>query len=403
MGLLNKYIFRKAAISIGGLIIFAICVLLMERLLRIFQVVSSSATPAQDATTMIVNLLPHYLGMAIPMALLLGTIITIDRFSRSSELTSALGAGVSLFSMTKPFILLAVILSGMAFYVESIAIPKGRYQYRQAIHVVKQQSYAALLKQGTFTTVDNQTVFAGSERDGNAIGPVFIYEKLAQDDDNFGIRITTASEGQLIIREETREVVLQLENGKTRIVTPDRKVEGDFEFGSSAITGAVSLVPFRARGDDEREMTTWELLNNQDGQVNSVVDRNTNNAALHVRIAKSVLLLLLPFIAVPFGLNYGRNPSSAGIFIGVVFLMAVQKALELGQSLGAAGTVPPWAGIWSIIALVAVLAFYLFRKSAYKMGQPPLTSFGYLVKDALAWLKRDLSETKDTLTKGTTA
>ncbi len=400
MGLLNKYIFRKAAISIGGLIIFAICVLLMERLLRIFQMVSSSATPGSDATTMIVNLLPHYLGMAIPMALLLGTIITVDRLSRTSELTSALGSGVSLFQMTKPFIILAVILSGIALYVESIAIPKGRYQFRQTAHLVKQQSYAAILRQGTPTTVGNRTVFPGNNRDGDAIGPVFIYEEFL-DKGERSIRITTAQEAQLEVREQTRDVVLKLENGKTRLVTKNKEVEGDFEFDKSAITAAASMVPFRARGNDERELTTWELLNNQDGSINASVDRNTNNAALHVRIAKSIFLLLLPFIAVPFGLNYGRNPSSAGIFVGVVFLVAVQKALELGQSLGAAGTVPPWAGVWPIVFIVAALAFYLFQKSAYKMGQPPLTSFGYLVKDAMAWVKRDLSETKKTLSKGT--
>ena len=76
---------------------------------------------------------------------------------------------------------------------------------------------------------------------------------------------------------------------------------------------------------------------------------------------------------------YGRNPSSAGIFVGVVFLVSLQKALEFGQSLGAAGKIPPWLGIWGIIAAVAIFAFVLFWKSAYKMGQPPLTSFSHWV------------------------
>jgi len=74
-----------------------------------------------------------------------------------------------------------------------------------------------------------------------------------------------------------------------------------------------------------------------------------------------VLLLLLPFIAVPFGLNYGRNPSAAGIFVGVVFLVSLQKALEFAQTLGADGKIPPWAGIWGIIAkdeLLGVLKKY---------------------------------------------
>ena len=116
-----------------------------------------------------------------------------------------------------------------------------------------------------------------------------------------------------------------------------------------------------------------ELYKNRNGQAYDV-EQNVNNATLHLRIARSVLLLILPFIAVPFGLNYGRNPASTGLFIGIVMLVSLQKALEFGQSLGAKSVIPPWAGIWSIIAVVAIFAWYIFTKSAFKMGQPPLTS-----------------------------
>lgn len=399
MGLLNRYLMRKAAVNIGGLIIFAICILLMERLLRIFQVVSNSTTPAQDATTMVVNLLPYYLGMAVPMALTLGVIITVDRFSRTSELTAALGSGVSLLNMTKPFIFLALILSGTAFMVESVLIPKGRYQYRYALHMVKQQSYAALLRQGTFTTVGNRTVFAGTDREGNAIGPVFIYEITSNQNEDQALRITTAAEGQIVIREELDEVVLQLADGKAREISAEKVLDGDLVFGGSSFAGAATITPFRMRGNDEREMTSVELFQNRDGSVNANVDTNTNNAALHLRLAKSVLLLILPFIAVPFGINYGRNPSSAGIFIGIVFLVSLQKALEFAQNLGAKGAIPPWAGIWSIITVVAIFAFFLFRKSAFKMGQPPLTSFGFFVRGLLDWIKKDVKETGGKLIK----
>jgi len=60
-------------------------------------------------------------------------------------------------------------------------------------------------------------------------------------------------------------------------------------------------------------------------------------------------------------------------------LVSLQKALEFGQSLGAKGIIPPWVGIWPTIALVALFAFVIFRKSAFKMGQPPLTSVSFYI------------------------
>jgi len=393
MGRLNLYLLKRASVNIGGLVVFACCVLLLERLLRIFEIVSNSSDPAADATRMIYNLLPHYLGMAVPMALLLGTIITIDRFSRSSELTAALGAGVSLFHMTKPFVILGGFLACLTLFIEGYMQPVGRYNYRQLVNVVKQESFTAALREGTFTTVGTRTFFAGTDLAGAAIGPIFIYESTEDNSGNqIGFRMTTANEGRLIVQEASNDPVLQLSSGRTYQIEDNEQLDGDLSFSSSDVTGAASVVEFRARGDDERELTSVELFKNRKGTFLDTLTKETNNAALHLRIGRAFLLLLIPFIAVPFGLNYGRNPSSAGIFIGVVFLVSLQKALEFGQGLGASAKIPPWLGIWSVIALVTIFAAYVFWKSAYKMGQPPLTSFALQVahwqKQARAALSR---------------
>ena len=390
MGRLNLYLFKKAIINIGGLIIFACLVLLLERLLRIFEIVSNSVNPASDASSMIVNLLPHYLGIAVPMALLLGIIITVDRFSRSSELTSAMGAGVSLIHMTKPFFLIALVLAGITVFIEGYMQPVGRYNYRQVVHLVKQQSFTAALREGTFTTVGRRTFFAGTEKPGNAIGPIFIYEKIMDADENSALRITTAEEGQLIVQVDTNEPVMQLAEGQSYQIRNTRQLDGDFSFDSSSITGAASEEQFRRRGDDERELTSLELYKNQSGALYPDVLPSVNNAALHLRLAKAALLLILPFIAVPFGLNYGRNPSSAGIFIGVVMLVSLQKALEFAQDLGASGSIPPWLGVWLIILLIGIFAFYIFYKSAFKMGQPPLSSISYYFGHAIEAAKTQI-------------
>ena len=380
MGKLNAYLMKKASVTIGGLIIFACCVLLMERLLRIFQVVANSSNPASDTSQMIINLLPYYLGIAVPMALLLGVIITVDRFSKSSELTAALGAGVSLFQMTKPFLILGLFLAIITLFIEGYMQPVGRYNYRQVEHSVKQQSFTAALREGTFTTVGNRTFFAGTDLPGAAIGPIFIYEKNKDNNEQNQMRLTTAKQGKLIVREKTQEPVLQLSKGQIYQVLEEKQLDGDLSFESSSIAGVASEINFRIRGDDEREMTSLELLGNRKGDYTEFkVPQNVSNAALHLRLSKSILLLILPFIAVPFGLNYGRNPSSAGIAIGVVFLISLQKTLEFGQSLGAAGKIPPWTGIWPTIAIVALFAFWLFRKSAFKMGQPPLTAVSHYI------------------------
>lgn len=392
MGRLNRYILKNAALSIGGLVIFACCVLLLERLLRIFEIVTVSSDPGVDASRMVVNLLPYYLGIAVPIALLLGTIITVDKLSKSSELTAALGAGVSLFHMTKPFILISIFLAGITMFVEGYLQPIGRYQYRATEYKVRQTSATAALREGTFTTVGSRTFFAGTEGSDGATGPIFIHEEVDQNSDGSGggtgYRITTANIGKISVIDNSP--VLNLAESRGFYVI-DGMMSGQLSVQETAITGVVEVKKYQARGDDEREMTSGELFANRKGNVTQVIDKNTNNATLHLRLSKAALLLILPFIAVPFGLNYGRNPSSAGIFVGIVFLVSLQKALEFGQSLGAAGKIPPWLGIWGIIFAVSIFAAIIFWKSAYKMGQPPLTAFsqwvGYIKGEILSGIQ----------------
>jgi lipopolysaccharide export system permease protein len=399
MGRLNRYILKNAALSIGGLIIFACCVLLLERLLRIFEIVTISSNPGGDASRMVVNLLPYYLGIAVPIALLLGTIITVDKLSKSSELTAALGAGVSLFHMTKPFILISIFLAGITMFVEGYLQPVGRYQYRATEFKIKQTSATAALREGTFTTLGSRTFFAGTEGSDGATGPIFIHEEVDQQSDNAksqsGYRITTANVGKITVVENSPTLNLSESRG---FHVMNGVMSGQASAEKTSITGVVEVEKYKARGEDEREMTSGELFANRKGDVTQVIDKNTNNATLHLRLSKAALLLILPFIAVPFGLNYGRNPSSAGLFVGIVFLISLQKALEFGQTLGAAGKIPPWLGIWGIIIAVSIFAAIIFWKSAYKMGQPPLTAFsqwiGHMKTEILTSIRNVTKKTR---------
>jgi lipopolysaccharide export system permease protein len=401
LGRLNTYLFKRAASAIGGLIIFACCVLLLERLLRIFEVVTTSTKPASDASNMIVSLLPYYLGIAVPMALMLGTIITIDRFSRSSELTAALGAGVSLTHMTKPFLAIAAILAVGSILIEGWLQPLGRYRYRTVENSVKQTAFTAALREGVFTTVGGRTFFGGTAKPNAGIGPIFIYESVMKDGVETGFRLTTANEGELIVREESGAPVLQLGSGLGYEITDNSNLSENIGFGGMSIAGASNPTPFRMRGDDERELTSAELFENRRGDQRTEIDRNTNNATLHLRIARTILLFIIPFIAVPFGLNYGRNPSSAGLFVGIVFLVSLQKALEFAQSLGASGKLPPWVGIWGLMGFLAIFAAFIFWKSAFKMGQPPLTSFAQWVSHAQGQIRSLVQTTRLRLSGGT--
>lgn len=363
MSILGRYLLRQGTLVVGGLVLLAICVLMLERLLRILEIVSVSSRPATDAVRMLLNLLPHYLGLAIPMALMLGTIITIDKLSRSEEITAMLASGVPLSRIARPFFALAAVTAALVIFTEGYLQPHTRYGYRAAVHEAVQQTFTGAFREGKFVSVGKRTFWTQDEvgQTGGVAG-VFIHEQ--QDDGS--VRIITAPGGLLAVERETRIPSLVLAGGASLEVSAAGKPESLADFGSLSFSGSDRLTAFRDRGDDAREMTLDELARLATKKENEM--SRDASAALHVRVVHAVMLFAFPLIAVPLGLSYGRSARSGGAVFGLILVVLVQKAIE-----AAAGISTGWP-VWIVAAIFAGVSGWLFYRSAYTDAPPPAES-----------------------------
>src|SRR5437868_13808807 len=69
--------------------------LLLDRMLKLFDFVVSEGGPVAIVFRMLANLLPEYLGLAIPLGLTLGVLLAFRKLALSSELDSLRGVGRS--------------------------------------------------------------------------------------------------------------------------------------------------------------------------------------------------------------------------------------------------------------------------------------------------------------------
>ena len=363
MSILGRYILRQGTLVTGGLILLAICVLSLERLLRILEIVSVSSRPATDAVRMILNLLPYYFGMAIPMALMLGTVITVDKLSRSEEITAMMASGVPLGRVARPFMLLAAVTAALVLVTEGYFQPHTRYGYRAAVHEAVQQTFTGAFREGKFVSVGDRTFWTMDEvgQTGGVAG-VFIHER--QPDGS--ARIVTAPGGLLTVDRETRAPGLVLAGGSSLEVAPDGRPASLADFSQLSFSGAEELKPFRERGDDSRELTLHELFAVSRDDASEL--QRESSAALHSRAVHAAVLLAFPLVGVPFGLSYGRSPRSGGPVLGLVLVVALQKAVDAAAGIGTG-----WPA-WIVMALFTGFGVWLFRRSAMTDAPPPLES-----------------------------
>ena len=370
---IQRYIFSECTRVFGGLLLLVVSILLLERLLRIADLVSRSPGNFGEAVYMLANLVPHYAGIGIPAAFFLAVLITVSRISRSGELVAVWGMGKSLFMISKPFMILAALLASALLITSGILQPVSRYEYRSLVNSIAESSIETVFIEGKFVEAENWTVWTESvDLATGDLTSSFILERLPDGSQ----RIISAASGALVRNGGTISEI-QLETGMGADLREDRSLASRLDFEALNWRPPDALTQFRARGKDVRELMLWELwgpARSATPSADAQIDPLEAQVSIHDQLARFVLILLLPLIAVPFGLSYGRNPPSNAILIGLVTLIAIQQLLELAKSLALDGALPPWAGSWGVIILVSIAGLMLFLRSATTMAQPPLSA-----------------------------
>jgi lipopolysaccharide export system permease protein len=129
--------------------------------------------------------------------------------------------------------------------------------------------------------------------------------------------------------------------------------------------------PYRARGNSVRELTLPELWQ---GQLPPDTDISTSqrDGELHGRLARTLLPLLLPLLALPLGMAAKRGRRAPGTVFAAVALLALNQSLQFGESLAESGRAMAQVSVWVPVVLFGVLGIWLFRSSLQWPGDNPV-------------------------------
>src|SRR5205085_1903893 len=103
-GLIDRYLARSIAVPLIGSLVLAAMLLVLDKMLRLFQYVVDAGGPVSVVWRMLANLLPEYLSLGIPIGLMLGILLAFRKLALSSELDALRGIGMGYGRMLRvPF------------------------------------------------------------------------------------------------------------------------------------------------------------------------------------------------------------------------------------------------------------------------------------------------------------
>jgi lipopolysaccharide export system permease protein len=370
LSLVDRYLLRLAFWPMVGAMGVTLVALLLERILRLLDMLAASNDRFGFVAQLAVNLVPHYVGLTLPAAFFLALMVVVNRMNQASEVDALLAAGVSLTRLAAPYLCLAAALTAVSLLVFGFLQPYSRYAYRAVLHSAQNAGWNGLVPAETILIPSKDLTMTTDAADaaGQRLSHVFIRRMTEQGHEE----ITTAGVAEIRRTPDGMSVKLLLKNGQQlRFNDQGRPELLSFENFTMQlpVTGPARLL--RARGGDERELTLFELAR-QSASGHSMIGQAELKGELYGRLAKAFVLPLLALLGVPLGLSAKRSGRAPGMIVGGLLLLIFFHAIQLGQGLAATGHASPEIAVGGPFLAMAVIAFTVFLTSRKRPGETPV-------------------------------
>lgn len=153
-----------------------------------------------------------FVPLALPLAILLSSLMMFGNLGEHYELVSMKAAGISLNRIMRPLIMVSVVISLLAFYFANVVLPVANLKFLSLLYDVREKKLAFNLKEGVFYDgIEGFVIRVGDkDHDGNTIRDVMVYDHTKH---MGNISLTTAKWGKMELSPDKRYLVFRLFDG----------------------------------------------------------------------------------------------------------------------------------------------------------------------------------------------
>lgn len=346
MSVLARYVMKAV---VGYTLLVMLVLLVLNGLYLLITQQDDIGTGAYTATSALMYValsLPQSAFEMLPIASLIGALLSLGNLARSMELVVIRASGVSVARIGMWVFCAGLILMVMTWTLgEYVAPPMERYA-REMRTFQKFQDYSMAGNRGAWAK-DGDRVFSVQRQSADkSYGGVYVFEFNAQKRLASVGRANSASidaHNQWLLSDYRQSRFLDDHVAATRAASTSLKTNLSAEF-----LGLATIKP--------DEMPTRGLLSYARHLKRNGLDSRDVETALWARIARTVAVAIIVVLAVPFAFGPMRSTGTGartvvGIMIGVLFLLMAR----LMDSGGAIFDLPPLVVGWAPTAVLALI------------------------------------------------
>ncbi len=356
MTILDRYILREyCKWFLLTMISFTLLYLIVDFFGKIRMFLSNDATIFQMGGHVLYGI-PQIISHTMPVSVLLASLLAFSFFSKNSEVVAMKSCGISLYRVSLPLLICALVISAFAFlfnefitpaanqkvkYIENVEIKKQRnlgvFKQNQIWHRSKDAIYNFSLFDPHTNTLKGITV---NYFDREFRLAMRIDAKTAKWENNqwvcSDILITKFSQGDFPVLERISRKIIDIPETPSDLKTVQK---------------------------DTNQMGFLELRKYIEKLRTEGFDPSSYLADMHGKIAFVMVNIVLTIIGISFSLKSERSGGvamsiGAGIVIGFSYWIVFAFCLSIGRSL----IIPPLLAAWSANLILGILGLIMYLR-----------------------------------------
>lgn len=352
---LDWYIFKKYLgtflFSISLLIIIVIVFDVSE---NIDNFMKNNATFKEVVFNYYVPFIPYFINLFIYLFVFISVIFFTSKMAGHTEIIAILSSGISFKRFLQPYIIAAVLLSLVSFYLGNFLIPKTdairrefKDKYIERLTKSSGSNIHVQIEKGTYVYVGNFDIkkkiaykFTIEEFDGNELKYKVIADKATYD---------------------TINGIWKLSNYVERYIRPEETMHRGKEKDMTLMLQPRDLYNIK---EEFEEMNLFEIYDHiQDLELKGADNTLPYKIEMHKRIASPVAIIILTVIGAALSSRKTRGGIGLHLGIGIAITFSYILFMEFSRVFALSGVFSPFIAAWLPNIIFSVIGIYFLVKA----------------------------------------
>ena len=347
---IDRYIFRQLAATTLFVTITLTCVVWLTQSLRFVEMIVNRGLSAPLFLYFTMLLLPSFLGVILPIALVVAVLFIYNRLLSDSELVVMRAGGYSQYALARPAITLSLIVVLISYALSLYFTPASYREFKDLQFTLRNSYPSVLLQEGVFSPImKGVTVYVGSRSSTGELSQIIVHDAR-----NRKQPVTMMAEQGSIVAGESGPRVILLTGSRQQVNEKDGSLSllyfDRYSFDLSAVDKTA-----KNRWREPRERFLSELFFSEDrkGEIGFFQKLRMEG---HHRLSMPLLPLSFTLVSLVFLL--GGDLNRRGQLFRILGATATVIVIEIAQ-LGAKTMGEKTQGIYILMYLAPLIPAFV--------------------------------------------